>query len=158
MEGIYKKLGTLPKEIVADIRKEKEAIRICSLSKTSEDTLMWAHYSDGERGVVIGINREELETQSKYSVREIDYDKEMTCVSTDTPVAEILTYKNKCWEYEQEVRIFSKMKFINVVIEKIILGSRISNEHEVVIRKLIEKVKLKIEIEKREKMVRSRRK
>ena len=144
MEGIFKH-KKLPKEIVAEIIREKEALRICSLSKKYDEALMLAHYSDGERGIVIGINDKIL--KSNYTVHEINYDGIKDDVTKETPIVEILSCKNSEWRYEQEVRVFSKKEYIDIVIEEIIMGSRISLEHEKKIELLV-KVNPHIKIRK----------
>ena len=41
------------------------------------------------------------------------------------------------WSYEQEVRVFTKAKYIEVEIEEIIMGSRILPEYKRILKKIL---------------------
>jgi len=83
---------------------------IC-FSKTFDDILMWSHYGDKHRGIVIGFCRNHLETN--LAARALD----VTCRKERVPynieqfirpegdyVRELLTTKSESWQYQQEVR------------------------------------------------------
>jgi len=144
MEGqyLYNK-GELSSSLVSAIRGEKEKFRICSLYREPEHPLMWAHYTDGHHGVVIGVDVDKL----KYDVRPVLYTglpHIQDYVSSDT-AKDILCHKNTVWEYEEEERVFvSKNPYIKVEVRKIILGSR--NQDKMIIEKLVNKISPNIEI------------
>jgi hypothetical protein len=136
MEGIFRHRG-LHKNIIRELKSEKKELRICSLSKTCNDNLMWAHYADGERGIVIGIKKECLSSQNHiHSICDIDY-WGIPYVEENTTADAILSRKNKEWGYEQEVRVFTKEKYIKIEIEEIILGSRILPEYKYFFEKIL---------------------
>lgn len=72
MEGHYLyHSGLLDIDIRHKINSEKRKIRICSLSKKCDNEIMWSHYSEGHRGVVIGV--EIIET-NHYDLYDVQYD------------------------------------------------------------------------------------
>lgn len=84
MEGQYLyNRGELSKELVQAIKGEKEKFRICSLSKEPEHPLMWAHYADGHKGVVIGVTV----NKDKYDVRPVIYSDELPNINTGTYIS-----------------------------------------------------------------------
>ena len=150
MEGIFKHRG-LHKKILKKLKSDKGKMRICSLSEKCDDALMWAFYANGERGVVIGINRNSI--RDVYDIKSIQY-QEIPCYDSgdNIIVEDILSYKKEEWKHEKEVRVFTRDEYVDVEIEEIILGSRIRPSNEQRIRNLIEKAGLvdKIKIEKLE--------
>jgi hypothetical protein len=144
MEGIFRHRG-LHKDILAKLKEEKEILRICSFSRKCNDSLMWAHYANGEKGIAIGIKEECL---AFPVIRNVNYSGIMEHVTANTMVQDILSCKNQEWCYEQEVRVFTKKEYINIEIEEIIMGSRITSEHEKIIKKLKDKIGYDFEITK----------
>ncbi|WP_196140644.1 hypothetical protein [Aliikangiella sp. G2MR2-5] len=69
MEGHYTHSNNMTPEIIGDFDRYYKEIKICSLSKEKNEPLMWAHYADGARGIVIGV---ELEKSTDF--REVKYD------------------------------------------------------------------------------------
>ena len=137
MEGIFKHRG-LHNNILKKLKNDKEKMRICSLSEKCNDALMWAHYANGERGIIIGINRNSI--RNGYDIKPIQYQGIPYYDSEDNIIVEdILSYKKEEWKYEKEVRVFTRDEYVNVEIEEIILGSRIRPSNEQRIRDLIGK-------------------
>ena len=148
MEGQYTSSERLSNKIKEQISYDKLELRICSLSKERNEPLMWAHYADGARGIVIGINEEDLECRYDDDCRKVvTYSKD---VKKSTEAKKILSCKQKGWEYEQEVRIFSNAneEYINIEIEEIILGSRISEEHKYILEAIKDKARCSFKITK----------
>ena len=141
MEGIYR---YSPEFITNEQRnalfEEKNAKTFCCFSKDKDNQLLWSHYANGHRGVVIGVKIDE----TKYDVRNIDYVEDFASIDyyDENTSMEILSKKLKYWEYENEVRVFSKDNGneINVTITEVILGMNMRFEDEILIRKLIEKI------------------
>lgn len=112
---------------------EKNDIRICSLSKTYNNMLMWSHYADSHKGCCI-----ELELKSKKDIieRPIEYVEtiqELQGKNYREEAIDILSRKLKCWLYEQEVRLLKeiprdsrKSKFIKIKIVRIYLGCKMA--------------------------------
>lgn len=142
MEGIYfYNENSVNKAMVRKIKGEKERLGICSFSRTSLSALMWSHYANAHKGVVI-----ELEVNPKNTIHPIKYEgpsyveHAMSHGSHQTAI-NILTHKSESWIYEEESRVFvKKEKFLGVNITKVILGSRISQEDKKIVKNLIEKI------------------
>lgn len=75
MEGRYLiKLGLRSRTAIRLIKSEYD-LRIVSLSKIWNSTLMWSHYADSHKGVVIGIELDDptLEAVPLHYVAELSY-------------------------------------------------------------------------------------
>lgn len=79
---------------------EKKQYKICSFSgiKALHSELMWGHYANTGRGIVI-----EVSVKNSHSIEEVNYD---TNENLNT-IKEILTNKSKEWVYEDEYRYLS---------------------------------------------------
>lgn len=71
MEGLYlyDENGALNYDIRNLLYEEKIAQKFCCLSKDKDNFLMWSHYANGHRGVVIGVKISEED----YIVKDIEY-------------------------------------------------------------------------------------
>jgi hypothetical protein len=144
MEGHYfYKTGQLARNTIRSIKDNKLRLEICSLSRTPNDPLMWAHYADGHRGVVIGVEVD----RNNYDIREVVYSGpshiQNPHINDDLETAKrILCHKHEAWFYEEEERIFvtDGRKFVNVTVREVILGSRMSSQDKEFIQKLIPKL------------------
>lgn len=151
MEGQYiYPQGTLSSSVIKAIKGEKENIRICSLSRTYENSLMWAHYADGHRGVVIGVNVD----NTKYEVHKMEYEglsyvRNVNIDGSTETAKRILCHKNEIWSYEQEERIFvtGKTKFVEVKITEVIIGSRMRQQDKNLVKDLISKILPEVKVE-----------
>ena len=150
MEGqYYYKNGKLNYEIREKIKGMKAGLRICSLSRVNNNELMWSHYTNGQRGVIIGV-----EVDKKHIIRPIEYNgisyvreenyNEQTAI-------EILSHKLEVWGYEEEERVFQEEgNFIDVKIKEIITGRRISEEDSELIEGMVRRINPEIRIIKAE--------
>lgn len=143
MEGQYlinPERGDFDERMKNIIVGEKEKIRICSLSRTPANPLMWSHYSEGARGVVIG-----LEVSDRTAiVRPVEYG-DLPILNTNQDPSDaalnILSRKLSAWQYEEEERVFIKSKhYVDIVVRELILGERISNQDKGFLRDLCEKI------------------
>jgi hypothetical protein len=147
MEGMYQYWTAEFGQTLRDkLREEKGKFKICSLSRVNNDELMWSHYADGQKGIAIGVKID----ISKYSVETVKYEGLPFIQSQDfsnQTAKEILCYKLEAWKYEQETRVFiRKKKYVDVHIEEIIMGRRISKIDANFIKSLIEKINPNIKI------------
>lgn len=116
--------GWIPAEFLKK-KRELDACKlynntwICSLSKTNDSMLLWAHYGQGHKGVCIGLNIDKIEkTCSPFTCGvsylslhriEVQY-KNITerpngnCGEDAFSFYQLET-KDKKWDYEQEVRL-----------------------------------------------------
>ena len=104
MEGhyLYSPDG-LTKELIRKIKGKKDQLRICSLSRTKENALMWAHYADGHRGVVIGVEVD----RDRYDLCPVLYvgPSFVQQAEINPPIEtarRILSHKHEVWLYEEE--------------------------------------------------------
>lgn len=84
-----------------------------------------------------------------YSVNEIEYLSNLTNVDRYDAMTTktILSKKLGLWSYEEEVRAFCEAgNYINVIIEKLIIGRKMGDQEYGFIRKLIDKINPTIEI------------
>ena len=138
MEGMFEYWGSYDiKQFLEAMKEEKERIRICSLSETENNALMWAYYADGHRGVVIGVDVAKEGIDRVEYVESLDFDPYPS--STVEGVArEILLKKLHAWAHEKEVRVQARHPFIPVTVKRIHLGLRLSQEREALIRRLVD--------------------
>jgi hypothetical protein len=88
---------------------------IC-FSKTFDDILMWSHYADKHRGIVIGFVRTELESILKARALDVNCRKERVAYDTEQfvrpgskYVTDLLTTKSESWQYQKEVRYVMRL-------------------------------------------------
>ncbi|MGG5577907.1 DUF2971 domain-containing protein [Myroides sp. C15-4] len=148
-EGQYYYIeGELQKETRDKLYSEKENYKICSLSKTHDNQLMWSHYANGHEGVAIGVKITDQDPSLK--IKDINYSGLTTLKDQDytsQSVIDILSRKLEIWEYEKEVRAFIRSKkFIQVEVCEVILGSKMSYNDKEFIKKIISSINPKIDI------------
>lgn len=147
MEGQYVyPQGELDREILNRIYSEKNNLRICSLSNSKDNELMWSHYSEGHRGVLIGLKVD----RSNYDVQSIQYDGLISLqrheVGNNT-ARDILLRKLNVWGYEEEVRVFvSNNNYVDIEIKEIITGRKMSNQNYNFIKDLVETINPDIKV------------
>ena len=149
MEGHYLySIGELESDVRELIENQKEKLRICSLSKLPDNELMWAHYAEGHRGVVIGVTIDE----NNYEVVPVNYSglRRIRRIDISNSTArEILAHKLTVWSYEKEVRVFvDSMFYVDVNVEKIIAGRSMSNQDFGFITELVAKLDKDIRVER----------
>ena len=153
MEGQYFYKGNAEvRELEKKLREEKQIIGICSFSKNYNSTLMWSHYANSHRGIVLGVRIGEkacIIEEVKYvdSIAKID-------ITNNWPrfkAQEILTYKLSAWNYENEYRVIGHMKKVRVEIVELFLGCKIRTDDEEIIKSLAEKYLNDVKIRKMEK-------
>ena len=89
---------------------------------------MWAHYSEGHRGVAIGVEINENE----HDVQPVQYDglPQVGRLNIHNSTAkDILSHKLEVWGYEEEVRAFTDGKqYVDVKVKEVLLGRSMSNQ------------------------------
>lgn len=129
MEGIFRysyrsDQRSVYDEFVRILHREKKRLLVCSLSKTFNSHLLWAHYAEGFRGLAIEVDLPE----DPDRIRSVEYDCVPINVSfgSNSPTAEqILSKKYIEWKYEGEVRIlWRKEWYCNFTVKRVIAGKR----------------------------------
>lgn len=99
-----------------------EKYRVTSVSLNPLSTLMWSHYSDSHRGLVIGL---EIPEQEGVLLAPVRYSLHYTISRDATDIGfDVLTKKFKVWEYEKEVRVLGSREFVKAVPREIVFGIR----------------------------------
>jgi hypothetical protein len=147
MEGqYYYQTGELNRDIRNKLLEGKEDLRLCSLSRVKDNQLMWSHYTNGQRGVAIGLRIDD----TLYTVKPIQYNGLVSIRNQDfneQKATEILSHKLEVWNYEEEVRVFVRDKhFIDISIEEVITGVAMSNADYGFLKDLLEKINPNIRI------------
>lgn len=148
MEGHYL-ISSPNRDLIKQLRDGKLKTRICSLTNDYRHTLFWSHYADSHCGCVFEISI------SNKEVRKIKYEDKLPVVSSIMPAEELLSYKSKLWEYEDEYRVFSDSKYIHIKIERVIFGLRVPEDDFEFYKKLIKAINPRIEVQqiKREEII-----
>lgn len=135
MEGIFRySYGSEDEralyEKCADILSgQKKRLLVCSLSKRFNSPLLWAHYAEGFRGLVIEV---ELPDNSP-SIRSVVYGDALPLKvffdGNSPPTAEeILSYKYRVWDKEDEVRILHTDEWYRPTpVKRVITGHRMDD-------------------------------
>ena len=101
--------------LLDQIVTEKTHLKVCSLSGTVANPLLWAHYAEGFKGIAIEV---ELPINPKilYPVRYIDepYTVEGDTRSSHAIAVDALTRKMPFWRYESEIRILWKSNYFSL--------------------------------------------
>jgi len=108
---IHKILENSQRELQKHWNQQKGCL--LSVSKTAQNTVMWAHYTDKHKGVVIGIDFDSI-FPDKNRVRGIlmdpvDYSEQRPKVNILTDISlekfqKVLSTKSVDWSYEKEFR------------------------------------------------------
>ena len=155
MEGYFisENLGETEWEAM---RMTKKKVRICSLSKTYDNALMWAHYADEHKGCCIEVEIPD----STWKCLEVQYKATMPKLSSgikpDEAIKTIFGVKSDFWSYEQEVRYIKTVQTtkegkpykaeLPIRIKKIYLGVRASNKDS--IERIVKAIDSNIVVEK----------
>ena len=136
-------------------RKLRESLRVLSLTTNPLNLLMWAHYGDEHRGIVVELDiwhpsiRCGSSGEDRYSsLEEVEYTQEKVFGLPEPMVmADVLSRKSNEWGYEKEWRLIRTKNMtrehrpgIDVVdidlsvIRSIYFGARVS--HEIVSKSL----------------------
>lgn len=131
----------IPNEVIQKIKFSKNKTRICSLSGTSDNYLVWSHYADGYRGFALGITV----TDHNKPVQ-VTYLKRLPSVGKNITARGILMKKLALWSYEDEYRVLTDQNFVDVKIKQIILGGKMNDRTKDTIRNLVKQASSQIEI------------
>ncbi len=142
MEGHFRyRKSKVGRDLISEIRSLKKELKICSLSKKANDTLMWSYYGDGHKGVAIGV---EVADDDEYDIRSVTYRERAARVSksmdAEEAVKKLLSTKLLPWEHEQEVRVLTYQNFVDVEIKELVFGKKIEAKDKKLLKKLARKL------------------
>ena len=151
MEGFftYSQDKTSP-SFIQQMKTHKSEFRICSLSRTHNNTVMWSYYAAGHEGLVIGVTVDEI-GNNIAGVNKVTYAKDnifrgFLGSDAETEAKKVLTKKLSAWKHEQEIRVFSRGEFVPIKIENVYFGCQMTSEKKSLVRSLLERLDSKIEI------------
>jgi hypothetical protein len=131
-----------------EIEQSKKPLRVCSLSKTFDNHLLWAHYASGFSGVAIEFEIDETEDE----VMDINYRgvfaavNESNSADPSSVAKAVLSSKYDAWSYEQEIRILTTDYFYKLKnpISRIIAGHRMAQPLFDALRIVCEKLDIEV--------------
>lgn len=139
-------------EVAKSVSAIVDAQRFTCFLKSINNPLMWAHYAGGFSGIAIQYN---LDTR-KLDIREMKYDgvpvlsiQQLKSISTGECSPQdtgILRSKAKCWDYEDEWRLYGKGedRYIEEIKpDSIIFGGR-QNKYISVVREVARKFDIRV--------------
>lgn len=119
------------------LKENQNNIRICSFSKAPRNTMMWAHYADAHKGIVLQFRSSYFRGKASEEFRMFDinyYDhsiplkKYVEAINNTSSGDDISAYarlilcsKSSEWSGENEVRLFSQNKYLSYP-EEILTG------------------------------------
>jgi hypothetical protein len=112
-------LSIFKKNINADVG-------ILSLAKSPDNELMWAHYTSGHEGFVVGLDegneffkRRANDPLDCGILKDVEYTDERISIDVDNIVIpqELLFTKKNAWSYEKEVRMIRVLSTADKVID-----------------------------------------
>lgn len=123
------------------VEKAASKLRVCCLSKSMANRLMWAHYANGFRGLAI-----ELDIPSS-DIREITYEADPAILPSPNDAVpsgfaeHVLSVKMEAWAYEQEARIIQRQTYYNLPKAherdiKVIIGERMSEPLQTLVKSI----------------------
>jgi len=148
-EGFYTWVENEFKEI-GDIEKQK-MVRILSFSESYNDNSLWAHYTNGFKGICFEFDAEKIQNKLKYEggLSQVIYSDSVPQISlTDDKYKDRYIYKSKEWEHEKEWRLITSesneyFDFNDDFLSSVFLGPKINkNVEKVIIALLKEKSKI----------------
>lgn len=123
MESFYSTTEGNLKKFTYKMKHEKAFV--CSLSKESDNYLLWSHYADGHKGCCIEVS---AKAPNKGFI-EVEYDNRKAYKAKNREdINELLKYKLDCWKYENEVRYIRRDSHLYVYIHKVIFGMSTSSK------------------------------
>lgn len=151
MEGqYYYRTGEFNRDIKNKLFEKRDELRLCSLSQVKDNHLMWSHYTNGHRGVAIGLRIKD----TNCTIRPIQYNGLAFIRNqdfNDQTAIEILSHKLEVWNYEKEVRVFVRDRhFVEIAIVEVITGLSMSNADFGFVRDLVKNINPEIRVIKAE--------
>ena len=151
MEGVftYSQDKASP-SFIKQMMDRKEKLRICSLCKAHNSTVMWSYYAAAHQGVVIGVEVNQFSpeiietTDVKYSKENVF--KGFLASQADVEARKILTKKLSAFKHEKEVRVFAKSDYVPITIREVYLGYKMPDPRRALLTSLIERIDPTIKI------------
>ncbi|AVW95469.1 DUF2971 domain-containing protein [Vibrio parahaemolyticus] len=130
------------------VERAKTPLRVCSLSKTFDEHLLWAHYAGGFSGLAIEFEIDpgapevvDMEYRGVFANVNSDDERDPNSIAK-----EVLSSKYSAWSYEKEVRILTTDTFYKLKhpITRVIVGHRMSQPLFDALRIVCEKLDIEV--------------
>lgn len=132
-------------------------VGICCLTKKPDNILMWSHYADNHKGLVIEFtidnNSENIHmgnVENKLFGWDVEYTESMPVISTEerdfNAVKDVFLMKSPDWRYEAEYRVLSMYKgpgihkFDQQLISRVIAGVKMPKASFDELKKLVKQL------------------
>ena len=145
MEGIftYSQDKASP-SFIEQMMDKKSQLRICSLSKAYNSTVMWSYYAAAHQGVVIGVAIDKT-APNVIDVTDVTYSEDNVFKGflgsdAETEARKILAKKLTAWTHEQEVRVFSRADYVPITIREIYFGCQMVEDKKKLLGNLIRQI------------------
>jgi hypothetical protein len=145
MEGIFTySQDKVAPSFIEQMISNKRQLRICSLSKTHNNTVMWSYYATAHKGVVLGVTVNNG-VSNVVAVQDVTYARDNVFrgfLGSDafTEARKVLSKKLSAWKHEKEVRVFSKTDFVPVSLRALYLGCQMPILQKELLRSLMERL------------------
>lgn len=120
-QELEEKADTLLTDLVSrhvDGLFKNDETKVCCLSQSYDDPLMWSHYTDGMKGFVIVYNEFGTKEGSAAPALHVNYVEKIPIIDYQTLQlksssdgmklnTKVFASKHKRWSYEKEIRFFS---------------------------------------------------
>lgn len=134
------------------VNASRDQWRICALSRSLYNFLLWSHYASGHKGIAIEVDIPE----NNNNLSKVHYSP-FSPIFTDVSESmrdqkNLFEIKTNEWSYEEEYRILCKDKFYTLpnAIKRIYLGHNIQNDKAMILREIlpsnIEIIQMKLDI------------
>jgi hypothetical protein len=119
-------------EKIRAIQECIKTLKVCSLSKTFDSHLLWAHYANGFKGITIEVEIPDSHT----SIREVKYGGVFSSFNIDNHLnaedvaIDVLTSKFQDWSYEKEVRVIQRDNYFQLEspVTRVIAGCKMPKD------------------------------
>jgi hypothetical protein len=109
------------------VSRQLKQLRVCALTKSFNNHLLWAHYAGGYTGVAIEVELDDADvTEVVYGDEFIFISQLIDSCSPEAAARQVLARKYKDWSYEGEIRLITSTEFYKLThpISRVIVGSR----------------------------------
>ncbi|WP_107675004.1 DUF2971 domain-containing protein [Agrobacterium sp. LAD9] len=161
MEGSHRESALLKEsqkydQTIQEVRMAIDTLGIASFSETMDHEPMWAHYAQNFSGICVEYNVKRLldSLPDQHEFVRMTYNELAPMLYRDRETAEnrakmILSCKSVRWASEREWRLIRPAigpapYKAHRIVTSVLLGSRISPEHEEVIREELGKLKIPV--------------
>ncbi|MFM5248397.1 DUF2971 domain-containing protein [Aeromonas hydrophila] len=139
LEGRYE--AFFGSKFIDKVNKKRNEWRICALSESIDNFLLWSHYAAGHKGIAIEIEISETH-QDLAKITYSPFSPLFTEVSeSNLEQRHLFEVKSKEWMYEEEFRIICKEEYFKLPnpIRKIYIGPKVPLDRVEVLKSILPK-------------------